>query len=676
MRSMEVADRANSKQLEQKGSWKELFKGFSGLSSNVKGTKGQLQRLLTTQLTDYNAWSPPEDAPEGTSPVQPRTPSPPGDATSRTEAPGGAALEAAAHEALQTAAEDLDTFEADASVSQRNSGDTDTDISVFVAYGTSRGPSFTSGASNLQLSRLPTPNLPPGQYRTASNQSSAMSGRISAIPSRRSNHISPTLSRRYSGMHKTAGTRLQPSATLQRMETSNAWWELKELQEQQSQKTDDGDDPDGDIIFEHQDSIMPEMPQPPKAAPDAAPSGSKSSSDGSFGAGLLKALGGITSGGFTTGITSRLGSMFNMLPGSTAPIYSKHLKKTPHTTLSTDGWTLHLLHITDTGLSADQRRNYPILMCPGLASSGTGTFDVLPKESIADFLAADGYEVWVIDLRGNGKADKQSRVDLEIEWNIDDYLVQDVPACIEYVLKQSKADMLHWMGHSMGGMLGSGLCSQAGKWGRKLRSVMLCGSGCFGDGSWHVLLKKLVAPIVAFGFPAHYSCQALALLSNTPAALSVFETLFYWCPNMDKGARKALLNTCFNFIPQRLLGQFLASHGSAGGLSSWNGDFLYADPDVLAKCKVPCLGLNGDYDLFCPAAGGAKNVDLFGGPKKHLIFGPAHGHQYHYGHFDVIVGKNAQLEVWPSIKEWLAEHDAPAMTADDLWGVLDDVAEV
>jgi hypothetical protein len=33
-----------------------------------------------------------------------------------------------------------------------------------------------------------------------------------------------------------------------------------------------------------------------------------------------------------------------------------------------------------------------------------------------------------------------------------------------------------------GGMLGSGLCSQAGKWSKKLRSVTLLGSGCFGDG--------------------------------------------------------------------------------------------------------------------------------------------------------------------------------------------------
>lgn len=37
----------------------------------------------------------------------------------------------------------------------------------------------------------------------------------------------PMLSRKYSGMKsRKSGMRLQPSATLQRMETNNAWWEL------------------------------------------------------------------------------------------------------------------------------------------------------------------------------------------------------------------------------------------------------------------------------------------------------------------------------------------------------------------------------------------------------------------------------------------------------------------
>lgn len=83
-----------------------------------------------------------------------------------------------------------------------------------------------------------------------------------------------------------------------------------------------------------------------------------------------------------------------------------------------------------------------------------------------------------------------------------------------------------------GGMLGSGLCSQAGKWSKRLRSVMLVGSGCFGDGSWHCLLKKLVVPLVHFGFPAHITTQGLALLANTPAALSVsgcLALLFHAC---------------------------------------------------------------------------------------------------------------------------------------------------
>lgn len=44
--------------------------------------------------------------------------------------------------------------------------------------------------------------------------------------------------------------------------------------------------------------------------------------------------------------------------------------------------------------------------------------------SLADFLASQGHDVWVIDIRGNGMADKTSRVDIQQDWNIDDYLVQ------------------------------------------------------------------------------------------------------------------------------------------------------------------------------------------------------------------------------------------------------------
>ncbi|KAF6250301.1 hypothetical protein COO60DRAFT_1647406 [Scenedesmus sp. NREL 46B-D3] len=182
---------------------------------------------------------------------------------------------------------------------------------------------------------------------------------------------------------------------------------------------------------------------------------------------------------------------------SPSPASSSSIKKTAHKTLSTDGWALHLVHCRDSSLPPSQRQRHPLLMCPGLASSGPGTFDVLPHASLTDFLAAAGWDVWVVDIRGNGLADKSSRIAIEQDWNIDDYLVQDVPACMEFVLKHSpcKADKLHWIGHSMGMLAGSGLCSQAGKWSKKLRSVALLGSGCFGDGrcvlhAWRLALCR------------------------------------------------------------------------------------------------------------------------------------------------------------------------------------------
>jgi hypothetical protein len=115
----------------------------------------------------------------------------------------------------------------------------------------------------------------------------------------------------------------------------------------------------------------------------------------------------------------------------------------------------------------------------------------------------------------------------------------------------------------MGGMLGCGILSQAGdsKYSEALKSLICYGSGCFGDGSWHSLLKRIVVPVTKLGFPADLACQGMSLLTDKPAALSVFETLFYWFPNVDKGVRKRLLQSCFNYIVRRDRG--------AGVLAFW-----------------------------------------------------------------------------------------------------------
>jgi hypothetical protein len=82
-----------------------------------------------------------------------------------------------------------------------------------------------------------------------------------------------------------------------------------------------------------------------------------------------------------------------------------------HHCLTSDGWKLHIMHVYDATAeastsgrqysSSDSRKpHHPVLMIPGLASSGKHTFDLLPQHSLVNALVAKGYDVWVADLRG------------------------------------------------------------------------------------------------------------------------------------------------------------------------------------------------------------------------------------------------------------------------------------
>lgn len=74
-----------------------------------------------------------------------------------------------------------------------------------------------------------------------------------------------------------------------------------------------------------------------------------------------------------------------------------------HQCVTSDGWHLHILHVHDPAAQAScsrKRPQHPVLMLPGLASSGEHTFDLLPETSLVESLAARGYDVWVADLRG------------------------------------------------------------------------------------------------------------------------------------------------------------------------------------------------------------------------------------------------------------------------------------
>jgi alpha-beta hydrolase superfamily lysophospholipase len=44
--------------------------------------------------------------------------------------------------------------------------------------------------------------------------------------------------------------------------------------------------------------------------------------------------------------------------------------------------------------------HHPVILCPGLGSSGAYSFDLSPNVSLADYLASKGWDVWTCELRG------------------------------------------------------------------------------------------------------------------------------------------------------------------------------------------------------------------------------------------------------------------------------------
>ena len=87
----------------------------------------------------------------------------------------------------------------------------------------------------------------------------------------------------------------------------------------------------------------------------------------------------------------------------------------------------------------------------------------------------------------------------------------------------------------MGGMLATGVLSLQGVVSRHVRSVTMLGSGCFGAGSWHSVLKPLVLVLCYFGFPGHVAGSAIGRLVGTWAQMSLVETAFYWRSNIEVG---------------------------------------------------------------------------------------------------------------------------------------------
>ncbi|CAJ1977479.1 unnamed protein product [Sphenostylis stenocarpa] len=261
--------------------------------------------------------------------------------------------------------------------------------------------------------------------------------------------------------------------------------------------------------------------------------------------------------------------------------------------------------------------------------------------------------------------DFQKQLDLMVkyDWDFDHYLEEDVPAAIEYIMKQSmpKDGKLLAIGHSMGGILLYSMLSRFGSEGKEpnLAAVVTLASSLDYTSSKSTLklLLPLADPAQALNVPVvplgAMLAAAYPLSSRPPYVFSWLNTLISAEDMMDPDLLKRLVLNNFCTIPAKLVLQ-LTTAFREHGLCNRNGTFFYKDH--LHKSNTPILAIAGDQDLICPPEAVEETMKLI---PEHLVtykvFGEPGGP--HYAHYDLVGGRLAVEQVYPSIIEFLTCHD-------------------
>lgn len=324
-----------------------------------------------------------------------------------------------------------------------------------------------------------------------------------------------------------------------------------------------------------------------------------------------------------------------------------------HHVKTRDGWKVALHNY------ARNTRKHPVFLCHGLGSNRYD-LDYGREKSLAKFLHRNGYDVWVVELRGAGESSKPRPWNkLRYDWCFDDYVVHDLPAALRFVTGKTGADGVHWIGHSMGGMLAYPMMQAVDD--GLIRTATTIGSPLMTDEKNAELGGVVGDPSAAMRF-LPFVPQKLLLQLAMPLApifleeiVSRGDKVLWNGENMDRKDLVRLGRRAVENLPVHLIRQMQEWYLTSS-FRSYYGSWNYVEH--LKRVKTPLHVISGAADGLCPPADCKVAYDIIGTKEKRFsIFGTEHGHKIDYGHIDLVLGIHAAREVYPEILGWIEEFN-------------------
>ena len=308
-----------------------------------------------------------------------------------------------------------------------------------------------------------------------------------------------------------------------------------------------------------------------------------------------------------------------------------------------DGWRIALIRYRPEKPSAEP----PVLLVHGLAANRYN-LDFADDVSLARHLCGRGFDVWLVELRGRGYSLRPRLFSgLRYDWSFDDYAERDLPCAAEVVTRVTGARRLHLVGFSTGALACYAWLSDPHRAVEVASLVSIGGAAYFGR-LGRILSGRLIRSV---RFLRHrWMVRVLAPLSGYwhPSPLQIIHN-----PGNLDGAmqRRAMVNLISNFSRNELL-QY----------SHWIQHDVFRALDQhrdyrseLGRITVPALFLAGPRDALSPPDAVKATCDAVGSRDKQFVLcSRAQGMKVNYGHFDLVIGREAPNEVYPLISDWLA----------------------
>ena len=262
-------------------------------------------------------------------------------------------------------------------------------------------------------------------------------------------------------------------------------------------------------------------------------------------------------------------------------------------------------------------------------SVGNGRiFYSLNGKGLAPFLARQGYDTFIVDLRGRGRGNPP--VDRHARYGQTEAICEDLPTCLRFIESLRENAPWHWVAHSWGGILLMSMLARFPHWRPRIQAGVFFGS------------KRTI---------------------RLDSWKKRFALGFAW------GVYGRLLVRWHGYVHGKHLGfgddaetaKFFRQTGAWLGGSDWidSDDRFDYGTAIRAMEPLPVLHFTGFADRVLAEAGDVRRfIQECGGEGSELrILGKTTGARNNYGHNDILTHPDAVEDHFPDVLTWFREHD-------------------